>query len=824
VRQIYRLAALVALCPALACTDPTNTAQSGDGTDSEDDGATGGVPVADTGDTGSGDGSPDPDAGTGDGGSDYGDTGSDDDTDGETDCGEPGCACEDTEDCDDGLTCDAGVCAGNCGNGIVEPGEDCDDGNGIDGDTCTNACTAPECGDGIVQPGEGCDDGNAIDDDACTNACALASCGDGRLQDGEGCDDGNADDTDDCLSTCVVASCGDGIVWAGQEECDDANASNDDACLPSCVAASCGDGIVWQGEEACDDGNDSNADACLTDCVAATCGDGVLWEGVEACDDGNDDDGDDCTNACATPGCGDGIVQDGEACDDGNADNTDACLSTCQLPSCGDGFIQAGAETCDDANGDNFDACPNDCQLAVCGDGVQEGTEACDGAQLGGSCSTLGYDSGSLGCSGTCTHVFSGCGVCGNDVVDGAEDCDGDQLGGSTCEGLGYSAGSLSCTSGCAFEVSACTAPIQCGDGLVAVGELCYEESTLATTDGVGLAIEDMDGDGHLDIVVGNIDGFTTWLGDGTGNFTYTAGASVFFALDFGIGDANGDGTLDVAVNDSDGVLIAWGAGDGTFPTTTELAGYGATYGVELVDLDADGDLDLAFSDQTDDIIGVRLNNGSGTFGALIGYDIPPDASLSRIGVADVDVDGDLDIYASQFFHSEVIVLPATGGGFFDEAGVYGIEFEHPPREAIFEDISGDGILDLVSPLFDGNFGPATAGVRLGTGPGTLSPMSFEFPIGGELGTAATLADFDLDGDLDLATLSENFDDGALAILPNDGSGLFLDPVPVGGSFLLDPYSVEAGDLNEDGVPDLVATCLTPGLSTCPTRVYLSNP
>jgi len=42
-------------------------------------------------------------------------------------------------------------------------------------------------------------------------------CGNGVVEDGEACDDGNDDDTDACLTTCVAARCGDGIVHAGVE-------------------------------------------------------------------------------------------------------------------------------------------------------------------------------------------------------------------------------------------------------------------------------------------------------------------------------------------------------------------------------------------------------------------------------------------------------------------------------------------------------------------------------------------------------------------------------------------------------------------------------
>ena len=38
-------------------------------------------------------------------------------------------------------------------------------------DACRNDCMSGSCGDGIIQAGEECDDGNTVDDDSCTNLC-----------------------------------------------------------------------------------------------------------------------------------------------------------------------------------------------------------------------------------------------------------------------------------------------------------------------------------------------------------------------------------------------------------------------------------------------------------------------------------------------------------------------------------------------------------------------------------------------------------------------------------------------------------------------------
>jgi len=309
-----------------------------------------------------------------------------------------------------------------CGNGVVEPGEACDDGNTDNTDACLDTCVAATCGDGFVHTGaEQCDDGNSDNTDVCLNTCEVATCGDGFVcsdssctsgpgggGDGggggpEACDDGNTDNNDACPNNCAPISCGDGIQQPG-EECDDGNDSNADACLTTCVAATCGDAFVCSapsctsgptgGVEECDDNNTDNTDECLDTCAAASCGDGIIQNsppGEEECEnEGN------CLDpllpACATPGssnecqciasgssfCGNGVVEGTEECDDANGNNGDTCLDTCVSATCGDGFVHTGVEQCDDGNTNNNDLCPNTCANAVCGDGIVCSAPSCN--------------------------------------------------------------------------------------------------------------------------------------------------------------------------------------------------------------------------------------------------------------------------------------------------------------------------------------------------------------------------------------------------------------------------------------------------------------
>ena len=150
---------------------------------------------------------------------------------------------------------------GVCGDGLVDPGEECDDGNDIANDNCALACKLPACGDGILSPGEACEDGNLLENDSCTHLCTLPACGDGLVSAGEQCDDANDEPLDAC-NDCVLARCGDGVVQQ-LESCDDANLDPHDACSATCQLNPCGNGMQDGDETGLDCGG--SCGACCTD-------------------------------------------------------------------------------------------------------------------------------------------------------------------------------------------------------------------------------------------------------------------------------------------------------------------------------------------------------------------------------------------------------------------------------------------------------------------------------------------------------------------------------------------------------------------------------
>jgi len=133
---------------------------------------------------------------------------------------------------------------------------------GMAGPEVGSCASLPDC---VVAEGMRAGETMVRDFYGATPAERAADCGNGLVDLGEECDDGNTDPNDACTNTCQLARCGDGIVEAGVEQCDDGNRVNDDACSNKCTETSCGDGIVQTGEE-CDDGNNIPNDGC-TDCM-----------------------------------------------------------------------------------------------------------------------------------------------------------------------------------------------------------------------------------------------------------------------------------------------------------------------------------------------------------------------------------------------------------------------------------------------------------------------------------------------------------------------------------------------------------------------------
>jgi len=395
-----------------------------------------------------------------------------------------------------------------CGDGVTDPGEECDDGNANASDGCTTACTV--CGNGTVTPPEQCDDGNLANGDGCDANCTLPACGNGIVDAGEQCDDGNTQSCDGCSATCTTEGCGNGVTECG-EQCDDGNTSSCDGCSATCRSETCGNGTVDCGEQ-CDDGNTVAGDCCSATCQAEPA--------TQSCDR----DADPCTvdrcngaGACANVAVVPGCVPPAECCEPSDLAGECAlefrqgstpinfqslcagtysrgiCNFTCgpalacckdmTSPSCGgaggsvtifgsaDGWgglcgfcggtlvpgrclatpcgntVLDPGEECDDGNTNGSDGCTSAC--TVCGNGITTPPEECDDGNLADG----------DGCDSNCTLP-----ACGNGIVDAGEQCDDGNT--QSCDG---------CSATCTIEA--------CGNGVTECGEQCDDGNT-ASCDG----------------------------------------------------------------------------------------------------------------------------------------------------------------------------------------------------------------------------------------------------------------------------------------------------------------------------------------------------
>jgi hypothetical protein len=174
---------------------------------------------------------------------------------------------------------------------------------------------------------------------------------------------------------------------------------------------------------------------------------------------------------------------------------------------------------------------------------------------------------------------------------------------------------------------------------------------SFGTGHSTAVVLGDIDGDGDLDAVIANKSeqAQTVWVNDGNGSFSahpiwpsFGTGNSYALAL----GDLDSDGDLDLIVGNVEQAQTMWlNNGKGVFYINPNfpIFGSGWTYAVELGDLDSDGDLDVVIANYMDQAQTVWLNNGSGTFTP---HPITPSFGSGRswdLSLGDLDGDGDLD-------------------------------------------------------------------------------------------------------------------------------------------------------------------------------------
>jgi hypothetical protein len=316
------------------------------------------------------------------------------------------------------------------------------------------------------------------------------------------------------------------------------------------------------------------------------------------------------------------------------------------------------------------------------------------------------------------------------------------------------------------------------------------------------LKVADVNGDGHLDVVVldSGAGKLFTYPGNGDGTFQPRIGSTlgVTHPAAFALGDVNGDGRLDAVVADDAGAAIVAfpGAGDGTFVPAAPKSVLASPNDVELADVNVDGYLDAVFTSAN--AVTVVYGNGDGTFGSVLslGQTHNPDKVL----LPDLNGDGwpDLVLREKGLSTSSLGIVRSSGPGTFSPT--QWVDFAGQLFDIAVGETDGDGHPDLAVSV------PAVGGgvfKLVNDGAGGFPYLTGIASVPQQPVLAVHIADADGDGDGDFVVL---YDHVAMIGITD----LYAQQAPTAATSRA-VSTLEIGDFNGDGIVDLAATVTSPG-------------
>ncbi|WP_419950702.1 FG-GAP-like repeat-containing protein [Candidatus Palauibacter sp.] len=279
----------------------------------------------------------------------------------------------------------------------------------------------------------------------------------------------------------------------------------------------------------------------------------------------------------------------------------------------------------------------------------------------------------------------------------------------------------------------------------------------------------DLNGDGWSDLILPNersVD-IRIFLNDGTGGYSDFAIVPVPGGVDPSTNegaDLDGDGDIDLVVGNARGSLAAvfFGDGAGGMAHVQNLEVGEGVRGVCLIDFENDGDADLVATAFGADRVALFRNSG-GTFARVGTVDVGDGEWSCAPG--DVNGDGLMDVFIGTRRSDEVVTLVSRGDGTFETMGRIA---SGDAWMLASGDLDGDGRIDAAAV----NGAAASLSILRGGGDGTLS-LAGELPLDG---FPLAIDAGDLDGDGDLEILASDFDSGRFVIFENLGGSFERRP------------------------------------------------
>ncbi|MEM7230778.1 MAG: FG-GAP-like repeat-containing protein, partial [Planctomycetota bacterium] len=322
-----------------------------------------------------------------------------------------------------------------------------------------------------------------------------------------------------------------------------------------------------------------------------------------------------------------------------------------------------------------------------------------------------------------------------------------------------------------------------------------WRTATLTATHPViGLAVDDLDGDGFADLVASHFDEFTVEVFYGAGDLRFDDPVEWRFRrrpIGGGIAilDVDGDGVLDLASAAGTRIEFRAGTGQREFAEQVYLV-IRCEHSWIAGDFGGAGRLDIASAGSR----GLSVHSNQGTW--RFPLEFQSGHVVRQLFPSDVDDDGKLDIVATTSSAPGRVEVAYYRNGEFSPT--FDFDFESSavqhPHWGVLNDFDSDGDIDLVT-TFNG---AGLVTLLRNDGTGTLEAQDFD--IGGRL-IAFAGTDLNDDGQLDLALIDQT---GRQVTLLTNQRGRFADPVPIAIDFA--GLHIEATELNADGFPDFVVT------------------